>query len=432
VASCQQIESLIQAYIDGELSTAERVVLERHTDGCAACAGRVEEQRASAALLFESLGAARLNDDLSGSIMAHLPEMDVSTTAMTVRAREVNYRVKNKRSRTARLSRLSRWVPVFVPIVLGVVAVTLFLAWPDNVTMPANTVGMVTFEDGRVLSSEGATAARDRVHLEDTVIRDTWFETENDAKLVLSLTDRSTVKVAADTLMRVHNGRRIDLSRGRIWLEVGKADRYFRVGTPSGDITVFGTIFDVEVKDGNTTVVTVSEGEVHVDNGDAFTVLSENQQVALTVGAKPLRPVKVNARLVSAWSDRFEPNVDSEAMFASATRGLGTQRVRADQYWVVDARKRDVQAITFEWQPSAMTAGRCDYDVFVSDEKMNPLFKARISDSAFARRSRTYYEIAIPGYVNLGSVKNLHIRLVPDRTTGTVETQFVEVAALGI
>ena len=76
MASCTQIDNLLQAYIDGELGASERVILEQHLSDCAACAGLLRRQQRSSAALFEAYSAGRLTRDLSNQVLNHLPELE--------------------------------------------------------------------------------------------------------------------------------------------------------------------------------------------------------------------------------------------------------------------------------------------------------------------------------------------------------------------
>ncbi|MCC6145082.1 MAG: zf-HC2 domain-containing protein, partial [Candidatus Hydrogenedentes bacterium] len=74
MASCTQVESLIQAFLDGELADSERIILEEHVSHCGGCEGLVKRQRQSAAILYEAFREDRLDVDMTSNIMAHLPE----------------------------------------------------------------------------------------------------------------------------------------------------------------------------------------------------------------------------------------------------------------------------------------------------------------------------------------------------------------------
>jgi anti-sigma factor RsiW len=51
--SCDSIDSVVTPYVDGELSAADRQMIEQHLGACAACRGRVARERAMRALIAE-------------------------------------------------------------------------------------------------------------------------------------------------------------------------------------------------------------------------------------------------------------------------------------------------------------------------------------------------------------------------------------------
>ena len=60
MASCTQVENLLQAYIDGELGHSDRVILEQHVADCPACAALLRRHQRACAHLFEAFGEERL------------------------------------------------------------------------------------------------------------------------------------------------------------------------------------------------------------------------------------------------------------------------------------------------------------------------------------------------------------------------------------
>lgn len=69
--SCRKIQQLIQAYVDGEVSPAERSRVEAHVDQCAACAGALRETRQLTALLAGA-PERRVSDRFEHDLMAAL------------------------------------------------------------------------------------------------------------------------------------------------------------------------------------------------------------------------------------------------------------------------------------------------------------------------------------------------------------------------
>lgn len=420
MASCAQIESFLQAYIDGELSAAEKIIFEQHIAECRMCAALLKRQKASSALLFESLREHRLHEDLTPAVMAHLPEMDHDyrlSHEVTLRAKE------HRRSLFFRVI-----LPVFATAAVLLMGVAVLYTWPKSDNAVYREVGMITYQQGKVMRSRENSTERIPTLVQTLVQTDERFETGENAALVIGLVGPTYVKLHENTRLKVDNERELSLERGRIWLKVANSDRaYFRVLTPSGEITVFGTIFDVHVTDRGTTV-TVAEGAVQVENERAFTVLNADEQVELMAGRKSLQKMAVDAKGLMSWASDLHSDPKAERLFLANFRH--SERLRAEQVFVVDVRRHHVHAITFEWRPDAFDANHCGYHVLVSDEHMNQLFTGYIDASVFKNKDKPIYELPVPKDVSVVGKSILHINVIPDGASGVIETPFVEVAAL--
>ncbi|HEX72193.1 MAG TPA: hypothetical protein ENN65_02645, partial [Candidatus Hydrogenedentes bacterium] len=385
MASCTQIESFLQAYIDGELSTAEKVIFEQHIAECRMCDALLKRQKANSALLFESLNEQRLREDLTPAVMAHLPEMDHDYRL----SHEVTLRAKQPgRSLFFRVI-----MPVFATAAVLLMGAALLYIWPKSDSAVYREVGMVTYQQGKVLRSRENSTERIPTLVQTVVLTDERFETGENAGLVIGLVGPSYVKLHENTRLKVEHERELSLERGRIWLKVANSDRaYFRVLTPSGDITVFGTIFDVHVTDHGTTV-TVAEGAVQVENERTFTVLNAGEQVELMPGRKPLRKMAVDAYARMAWASELHSDPKAERLFLANFRH--SERIRAEQVFVVDVRRHLVHAITFEWRPDAFDDNHCGYHILVSDEHMNQLFTGYIDAGVFENKENHIYELPV-------------------------------------
>ena len=52
MASCARIDNALQAFVDGELNDAERLILEDHVVACEQCAAKLRDHRKLSATLF--------------------------------------------------------------------------------------------------------------------------------------------------------------------------------------------------------------------------------------------------------------------------------------------------------------------------------------------------------------------------------------------
>lgn len=423
MASCREIESLIQGYIDGELSDSERVLLEDHAAECSGCTRVIRQYKRNSAALYEAFAPHRLDHDLASAVMTHLPEMDRSPLAV----QEVNYRVKHAAARPGFWVRLT---PALAPALIVALAFLMFAYWPQDKSAPENAIGLVTYRAGNVLRSDVEGTVRKHVDLRSFVASGERFETGPGAAMMISLAGPTEVKLAEDTRVRIDGERQVSVERGSAWLHVGKDVRLFRVKTPTGDAVVFGTSFGVRV-DADSATVTVSEGLVQVENDVTFRELAPGEQATLVPGRKPLDAKKVDAAAELAWAGRITADGAAQQMFAESIEARPLASMAAEQVFVVQTNGRAVQSLTFEWARDRRQLDHGGYYVHVYDDQMNQLFVEHIRGDVFDTPGRNSYDIVVPGEP-IRSVRVLHIKVLPDGHGPQAETAFTKVSAWGI
>lgn len=426
MASCAQIERMFQAHIDGELGQSDAVILEHHLADCPDCVALLRSHQRACAQICEAFAADRLRHSLAAKVLEHVPDLEHVTT-LDVEA--VNWRAKHP---VGRWARLARRMPAVAGAMLLILAVALVSQWPSSPGTGSGVIGVVTHAQGHAKYSEYDSVRRDIVALKGFVKRGQRYETGAGEALMLTLAGPTHVKLNQDTRVRLYDERKITVETGTIWLDVGKDGRLFRVITPSGGITVFGTVFEVSV-DAEKTTVTVAEGRVQVENEVAFRELLPGQQAEIIMGA-PIVPRTVDIAARMAWASRIKADQGAMSIFAKRVLapGAGAQ-LRAQPVWVIkDLNGRAVQSIQLEWEPDGYGSGHSGYDVYVSDDKMQPLFKSHVAGRVFADKEISEYTIVVPGQP-ISGVNVLHIKIVPDFIGGRIETSFgkVEVLAIG-
>ena len=422
-----QIESLIQAYLDDELSPSEKALFERERSVSLELNQKIEQARAVSAQMFEALGTQRLSHDLTSGVMGHLPELDGNGEYQRQEfAREATWRVKHPSS--SRASWVLTVMSALAPVILAVLGFAIFQAWPGGVEAP-KVVGMVTAVSGEsdVHDSEGL-LTRDAsllsmLHAGDAV------ETNAESGVVLSLSGPTVVKVPASSRVKVIGPRAVQLEKGRAWLNVAKHSERFRVRTSLGDITVFGTIFSVDVQADRVTVV-LEEGEVTVENGEDFQVLQPGEQAVMQSGAVLIAKTAVDAKSLHAWADTMQPDAAAEVEFARTLGPLDGSLLRAEQVWWVDTQsKGGLAAMSFTWDMAYAGLSPMAYDVLVYNETMQPLFSRRIDAGILNSATARQVELQIPAEESFGGTT--FVRLVPDESTGKTEVLFKEVSLIG-
>jgi hypothetical protein len=424
VASCRNIENQLQAYIDGEAGESGRVAVEEHLAGCARCARLHRQHQRAAVTLFETLNPFRLQSDLTGRVMAHLPEMELEAV---VEAREATYRAKHPRGRFSLVRRL---LPVLAPVFIFVLGLAIIYSWPAEQAAPGEAVGVVTLSSGDVLLRQGGMRVQPHVEARTHVFSGQSFETAGDAHMMLALAGPSEVRLDANSLVHVRGARELQLDHGRAWIHVDKGVSLFRVSTPAGNVVVFGTTFDVRVER-DLAVVTVKEGMVHVENGVASRDVTGGQQLTLRRGQTVLLADNIDARETLSWARGMVADGGALHLFAETIRSGAGENMAAEQAFVVQTNGRTVRQISFEWEAGSKTQLAGGYYVYVSDDHLNLLFVERIPGTVFADAGRTSIDITAPGD-GISGVNVLHIKAVPAGNSDARGTSFTRVSALGI
>ena len=418
----------MQAYIDGELNPAERVVFERHIAECAGCAAELDAHKAVSALLVETLQCARLDHDMTAAVQAHLPEMDPARR-IHARSRDASasYTKPNERGRVG----IMAWAPALAAVMLAALGIALVLYWPDAPLRTESEIGLITSSQGETFRSDFGAINRGNVTVEASINPGDRFETGDGSALMLGLAGPSHIKVDENSRIRVLGERQMAVESGRVWLDIAKDRRLFHVATPAGDITVFGTRFSVEVR-GDAATVVVQEGEVQVENDLTFTRVNPGESVQVAFQRKPLLKEPVDTDKVMAWASAIQPESKALAMLQATIAPQETNILRAKQVFVVRTHKHPVASINIEWEPHTAPGGFASYHLYVSGDRMQPLFKGYIGTDVLGESASGRYELVPPADIDFSGINVLHIDVISDNSTGAVDTPFTGVYAVGL
>ncbi len=406
MASCAQIDQLLQPYLDRELAHSDRVILEQHVGECTICAALVRRHQASDAGLFETFRAARLDRDMTDYVLSHLPEMERP---------QVDVAGLNQRAKAAGhfRERVFRLVPIAAAVLLVVLAAVLNTRWPKE-GVPAGALGMIAFADGDVQRVDGESDSSSRVRERAGAMNGDRFVTGASGHASLMLLGPSEIRVDADSSVQVESDRRITLDRGRILLDIAKTRRWFKVLTPMGEVTVFGTRFSVEADSGRTTVV-VESGEVqlsHRDNPHIFRSIKPNQKAYIEAGLETVPVTGVDASAELAWGQPLAaPQAMRDYFMARVQPAYEVTEVAAEPGYVLSGGGPLV-SITISWTNTSPIVRYCDYELFVSTADNEPYFHAHIDGSVFSDPRRTEIEIENSGDRKAGS-RTFWAKLVP-------------------
>lgn len=426
MASCTQIDGWIQAYLDGELTASERVILEQHVGDCQACASLYRQHQRTSAFLFESLSDSRLHKSLTKTVMEHLPER-TPTQLDAEDVETVNWRAKQA-AKARWQARVARSIPIAIGLLLVLGAFILKENWPAP-PPSSEAVGVVAYADRGTHRIVATTAHRESARIGAYVEKGDTFETSHDGKFLLQLAGPTMVKARENTRLKVLDYRNLRIDKGRTFLSVTKGDRLFRIFTPSGDVTVYGTTFELDVTESRTQV-TVANGVVMLERGAVFSNVEDGQRATIKKGDSDIKTQSVYAADVVAWADGITADSEASALFASRFGGESLVLLGRKQGQVISLPEKDtyVDSLTLSWESDPFTRGHCGYLVYVRDNNLDPMFRVTIPGSVFDSKNNTEFRI------DMGSHRNhkgaLHLIIIPDSTGRETEFDLVaDVAA---
>ncbi|HEX8178423.1 MAG TPA: FecR domain-containing protein [Pyrinomonadaceae bacterium] len=255
---CADYQSLIPAYLRGELSAARSLLLEDHTHECIPCR--------------KALKAARTGTP------------------------QVAAQVKPAQTRHRSLAPVWRWsIAAGLLLCFGLAAIFFVERLDLSGRTLAATVERADGDLYRVSETESH-ALRTGAQIQ----KGERVRTAKDANAVLRLADGSLVEMRERSELSITEntkGVTVKLERGDVAVEAAKQrERHLYIATPDSLVSVTGTIFFV----GSGTKgsrVSVVEGEVHVDHAGKDDVLHPGEQV--TTNAR-LEPISLTQEV--AWS----------------------------------------------------------------------------------------------------------------------------------
>jgi len=416
---------MIQAWIDGELGDSERVILDQHFQECPLCAVILRKHQRCAALLFEGFSEHRLRHSIRQRIMENLPEME----PLRVNLEGINWRNADARPKRAWLGPFMRMAAVFILVCL---AGLLYSAWPKGEKSFDGAVGMITQTEGAVFREAGHGLFHRSVALKDFVKFGAFYKTGPNSRLMVSLRGPTQLRIDENTRFQICDDRKVRVETGRIALDVGRDERKFRVLTPSGTITVYGTVFEVSV-DSVQTLVTLQSGALQVESTGGQGELKPGEQTCFTRGQSAITIRPVDANRVLGWTKAIMPDTDAYDSFTREVQPLKIAELPGEQVFAVittkNGKPRAVSSFCLTWNPVGDDADRCGYDVHVYNETMRELFSVHVDGSVFANPNRRSHEIDVPGapIVNAGV---LHVKIVPDNSGGKQTP--MKVSAVGL
>lgn len=281
IRGCADFQSLIPAYLKGQLSDARRLLLEDHTQECIPCRRALKEAR-------------------TGRVAAR------STETATHKKAHASH------------APVWKWA-IAATLLVGFTfaAYTLYQRYTYSYGV-AGTVDVAQGTVYKITDTESRPLA-----VGEKIERGEKIRTAKDAGAVVRLTDGSLVEMRERSEFYVSensHGTTVNLARGQVVVEAAKQqNRHLYVRTDDALVSVTGTIFSVNSATKGSRV-SVVEGEVHVDHQGQDTVLHPGDQTTTNAS---LEPVAIKDEI--QWSRNAERYTSMMAQLTALRKDLNTK-----------------------------------------------------------------------------------------------------------
>jgi hypothetical protein len=287
-------------------------MVEHHVRDCVMCEEEMKEITSCSATLFESLSPYRLSGGFRDRVMNRIPARTLGVFSI--------HTADPRSERTSPIASLNRWMFFAAVAVLVLASVIILYNYPHRgAGIQPDEIGMVTGVEGSVKMAHAYEGS-----VRETVVRDIAFRgdrivTGTDGRAILALDGPTEIKVNANTELWIDNERFIRLVRGEMWGSVGGEGRLFKVQTPSGDVTVTGTEFNVRTENNQTTVA-VARGRVLFATSEGFTEVAAGQKstAEARVAPNPVRDIPVGE--IGTWARDLVPQTADNRYTAMTER----------------------------------------------------------------------------------------------------------------
>jgi ferric-dicitrate binding protein FerR (iron transport regulator) len=291
---CADFQSMIPAYLRGELTPARALLIEDHTRGCVPCRRALRQARLALgrdpARSDQSLGRdPALSDQSPGRDPALSDQLRFNQSPGSAPAPPT-------RSRLTLAPRM-RWAAA-AALAAALGAGVLWLAQQILPTLGGARMARVERIEGRLYQVSGESSFP--IGAGDAVARGEEIRTAKDSRALVRMTDGSLIEMSGRTDLSLAAGRKgntIRLQRGQVIVQAAKQrPRHLYVATDDCLVAVTGTIFAVNhgTKGSRVSVV---EGEVRVTQAQRDTILHPGGQMTTRANL-----ARVPVRQEIAWS----------------------------------------------------------------------------------------------------------------------------------
>jgi len=413
LASCLKISCELPSYLDNELSHSEKLIVEKHIQECPSCRRELSQYQKCAADLYEQFSPHRMQHDVKQYVMEHLPELDYSTRDVA----GLNQRAKHPSIWRERAIRL---IPVGFATVLVVLAFLISEQWPTDDAWHEHVVGVVSNVSGNVVRLSDFGMTEDTTDLKQFSSKGDSIRTAKDSHAIVTLKGGTDITLDEGSAITFQDNRQVRMDSGQAYFNVTPANQLFRVLTPYGDITVFGTQFNVVV-DSESVRVDVTEGVVRFEKDQMYETLKKGESVEVRSKTRRLQSTYSPAVAErSLWAKKIVPNNLVKSNFIARYDALPpkTELSAEKAFNFLDINNIPLKAIELKWNQSlGSNYDLAGYHVYVTSFEEEEIFHRFIEPSEFRNARNGRLIIENNGKRKLRA-KSMYVRVVPDISYG--------------
>jgi len=110
---CKKFQKQIERYLEGEMESADRALLEKHISQCASCADFLREAQEEAYLYREAFSGFRLGDSLKESVLSRLRVISAPRREYSIAAGVKRWHIFSLSAAAAALFIFAFWASFF-------------------------------------------------------------------------------------------------------------------------------------------------------------------------------------------------------------------------------------------------------------------------------------------------------------------------------
>ncbi|MHC4553300.1 MAG: FecR domain-containing protein [Planctomycetota bacterium] len=229
---CEQYQTIIESYLEGELKESDQILLDEHIQHCAACRDEFQKAQTLALIIGESFQPGRSEESAADSVLnsiAQRPATDKSHSFLT-------------------FGKIAATLIMAAGLLLSFHAGRTSAQWqPNNLTQAPYTIQNLR---GTVLVRHSNSEIWQSLKAESAVYIDDQFLSTPGAQVTFAADENSFIDLKENSMLELHitpDQTNLHLIRGTLDADLGSPHGPFFVTTPHGQAEALGTEFTIKV-----------------------------------------------------------------------------------------------------------------------------------------------------------------------------------------